>query len=196
MANDHLFFPHESDDDLFDLYEERLFEDKQFFTTKTVLPSLYERRFLKMTQRELAFRSLTQTVHEIRSVVQLPWSDTTDFTLNFQQYQSIRAFYLRCVYACATVHDLIHLVRLFIEINEKYSLLWEIPLAENTAGIILSKEPEPVQLQKSVQAFGEAGGKTIGDTQLLTFEGKEILLQEAKRLSLWRKKERVHGNIR
>ena len=61
--------------------------------------------------------------------------------------------------------------------------------------ILLSKDPEPVTFSMAVQSFEKAGGQTIEDLQQLTFDGKETLLNEAKRLSLWRKKEMKNGSF-
>lgn len=193
MANDHLFFPHSEGDDLEDLYEARLFEDKQFFTSKAILPSVYERRLQKMEQREIAYRNLTHTARESYLNVHLTWQEPKDFLSNVQQYQAVRAFYLQSMYRCVTVDDLIKLVKTFLAIFENYSRAWQLTSEYNALDVFLSKEPEPVLLQKSIQAFSAAGGVQIEDAEKLTFEGKEILIQEAKRLSLWRTKELKNG---
>jgi hypothetical protein len=193
MNNATLFFPHEEGDDLFELYEERLFEDKQFFTSKPVLPSLYEKRFQKMEQREKAFRFLTSTTQQTDLAIDFPLSEPKNLASNFEQYQRQRALFMQSVYLTATISNLIKLVRDFFPVFENYTRKWELITPFNSLDVILSKEPEPVQLQKSITAFSLAGGMEIDDAEKLTFEGKEILIQEAKRLSLWRKKEIKNG---
>ena len=54
-----LFFPHTDQDDLYDLYEERLFEYKTFFITKFPIEKVYKAKEKKLLQMHEAFTVLS-----------------------------------------------------------------------------------------------------------------------------------------
>lgn len=194
MTNDRLFFPFDDGDDLFDLYEERLFEDKQFFTTKALLPSVFRKRLLKMEQRESAFCRMTEQAPVSVENAAETWIPPLDFCTLFQEFQQKKSSLFQAIFQANRVPELAVKVQQLISLFEVYSLAWQ--METDLENVLLAQEPDPVELHRAVQHFQQAGGKKIADAQSLTFEGKELLLSEAKRLSLWRKKEMNHEHLR
>src|SRR5690554_3209282 len=56
----HIFFPHSSEDDLDDLWEQRLFEQKQFFLTRPPIRKVWEGRLNRLAQQHQAYLTLTE----------------------------------------------------------------------------------------------------------------------------------------
>ncbi len=185
MQNNHLFFPHNEGDDLEERYEELLFEDKQFFTTKAVVSKVFRARIEKMKKREEAFRSLTSsTISENYEPIQLSFEKTSDLHQNYLNFQKDRALLMQQLYRakeCQTVIDMIeHLLNRYVA----YLVPWQMNRKEETAGVIISKEPDPTDLYNALKAFSEAGGKNVNEIQTLFYNGKSLLETESKRLSL------------
>jgi hypothetical protein len=185
MQNNHLFFPHNEGDDLEERYEELLFEDKQFFTTKAVVSKVFRARIEKMKKREEAFRSLTSsTISENYEPIQLSFEKTSDLHQNYLNFQKDRALLMQQLYRakeCQTVIDIIeHLLNRYVA----YLVPWQMNRKEETAGVIISKEPDPTDLYNALKAFSEAGGKNVNEIQTLFYNGKSLLETESKRLSL------------
>ncbi len=195
MDNAHLFFPHEEDDDLFDVYEERLFAEKQFFTSRVILPSVFEKRFEKIRKMEDAFRFLTQTDAPVSTFKKIPKKEPKTVTEAYQGFQSTKAILFQKIFQAEDSTSLIDAVHFLIEAFTEYTAHWQITKDFSSEGILISKEPDPTALSKAILSFTLAGGSTLKDLQLLTYPEKETLLNEAKRLSLWRKKEYANGNF-
>ena len=195
MDNAHLFFPHEEDDDLFDVYEERLFAEKQFFTSRVILPSVFDKRFDKIQKMEDAFRFLTQTETPPSSFKKIPKKEPKTVTEAYQGFQSTKAILFQKIFQAEDSATLLAAVRFLMEVFAEYTAHWHISEDFATDGILISKEPDPTALSKAILSFTLAGGSTLKDLQLLTYPEKETLLNEAKRLSLWRKKEYANGNF-
>ena len=195
MNNAALFFPFEEEDDLYDLYEERLFEDKQFFLNRAILPSLFEKRMEKMLKREEAFRTLTDSEFpEVKSsTIDFPAGNTLSEAYSY--FESEKAKLFQAIFSAKNNPKVVQLIRNLIELFTQYSAYLELADTFDIKDVLLSKDPEPVTFSMAVHSFEKAGGQTIEDLQQLTFDGKETILNEAKRLSLWRKKELKNGSL-
>ncbi len=195
MNNPTLFFPHEEDDDLFDLYEERLFEDKQFFKTKPIIPLLFEKRFEKMRKRELAFRSLTNSVILESAIAEYKSVHFNSIPDAYRFFETYKAKTFVNIFSAKSVSELIVHVENLLGAQADYWVPFHIPHDSTEGAILLSAVPEPGLFANAINNFEKAGGKTVEDLQQLTFEGKETLLQEAKRLSLLRKKKKENEEL-
>lgn len=188
-TNHKIFFPFEEDDDLFDLYEERLFEDKQFFTSKPIISVIFNKRIAKVEKREISFRTLTNT--EVISSSVLPFKPIIGDSIPevYRIMQAAKSETYKEIFSATDAPTVLQLAANLLSIQSQFVHELFIPNYKDDGSILLSKEPNPNELAQSVKAFELAGGKNIKDLQQLTYEGKETLLHEAKRLSLWRKKE-------
>lgn len=185
MQNDHLFFPHNEGDDLEDRYEELLFEDKQFFTSRAIVPKVFRARIEKIKKREEAFRRISKIkTQEKNKVVALLNDNATDLLQNFLYFQKDRASILQHVYQIKECETLIDLIEQLISRFIDYMNFWQVDYIENTEGILISKELDPTELYNAIKAFSDAGGVNVKEIQSLFFNGKVLLENEAKRLSL------------
>ncbi|MFA7273484.1 MAG: hypothetical protein WC044_06425 [Crocinitomicaceae bacterium] len=185
MENDRLFFPHEEGDDWEERYEELLFEDKQFFTTRVIVPKVFRARLEKIKKREAAFRRLSGIIPR----EPLPKSEcqiaTTEYLksiyLSFQKDKAVLFQQLYLAQECATV---VFLIEKLLEYFLRYATNWKLSTLNDTNEILLSKELDPSELYSALSAFDQAGGESVNEIETLFFEGKNQLLTEAKRLSL------------
>jgi|TARA_R110000737_G_scaffold17480_2_gene35213 stalled ribosome alternative rescue factor ArfA len=185
MQNDHLFFPHQEGDDLEDRYEELLFEDKQFFTTRAIVPKVFRARIEKMKKREEAFRRLTSIKErENIELVPLKFESTADIHQNYLNFQKDRALVMQQLYRTQECNSVIRLIEQLVHRYIAYLLPWQLVKVEEVEGIIISKEPDPTELYNALKAFSDEGGKNVNEIQSLFFNGKVLLENEAKRLSL------------
>ena len=185
MQNYHLFFPHQEGDDLEEIYEELLFQDKQFFTNKAIVPKVFRARIEKMHKREEAYRRLSgmsvngSIVHSISK-----FEISTNLLENYVNFQKFRAELMQQLYRANEYPQVFKLIEQLLTAYTTYLGSWKLNDFEDTIGIIISKEPDPTDLYNSLKAFSEAGGKNVNDIQTLFFNGKSLLETEAKRLSL------------
>jgi hypothetical protein len=200
MDNARLFFPYEEGDDLFDLYEERLFEDKQFFTTKPLITKVFEARIAKIRKRETAFRALTNTEIPVEQNFCISWEVAHNLPDAYRLFQSIKSKLFLDIYSAKNGIELTNVVTRIFEPYDFYVQHF-ISNQEHFAAILahqnvlMSQEPEPSAFAIAITNFEAVGGRKIEDAIELEFAGKELVLLEAKRLSLWRQKEAENGNL-
>lgn len=185
MENDRLFFPYEENDDWEERYEELLFEDKQFFTTRVIVPKVFRARLEKIKKREAAFRRMSG----IAQSESLPKIEFETFSaenlksiyLSFQKDKAVLFQQLYKAQECATV---VFLIEKLLEHFLRYAANWKLSTLNDANEILLSKELDPSELYAALNAFDQAGGESVNEIETLFFEGKNQLLTEAKRLSL------------
>lgn len=185
MQNDRLFFPLGQENDIDERYEELLFEDKQFFTTKALIPKVFRARLLKIKRREEAFRRIKNELpREITFAINYTSNQPTDLLQNYLTFQKDKASVLNLLFKSKECVDLIGIIELYLLRFADYLKMWQLNERGNTDEIILSKELDPTDLYLTIKAFSDAGGKNVNEIQTLFFEGKSLLLNEAKRLTL------------
>ncbi len=185
MQNDQLFFPHNDGDDLEDRYEELLFEDKQFFTTKAIIPKVFRARIERMRKREEAFRRISKTSpSENISIVSVDQEIITDLLENYLRFQKVRSELMKQLYKVHECNSVILLIEQLLEYQLFYLMPWKISEIDGEKDIVISKEPDPSELFNAIKAFSEAGGSNVNEIQTLFFNGKSLLETETKRLSL------------
>jgi hypothetical protein len=190
MQNDRLFFPYNDGDDLEDLYEELLFEDKQFFTNIAVVPSVLRARLEKIKKREEAYRRITGSLSSGKSIeLNLLNENSFDLLQNYSSFQQDRSIIMQHLFHASDCNQLVEIINQFIDRYLCYLKSWKLEDLGETNEILISKELDPSELFKALKAFSEAGGKKGKDIQSLFFDGKSLLNNEAKRLSLLLQKE-------
>jgi hypothetical protein len=185
MQNDQLFFPHQEGDDLEEIYEELLFQDKQFFTTKAIVPKVFRARLEKMKTREGAYRRLsgTKASGEL-DFSSLLYERSNDLLQNYLNFQKFRAEVMQYLYRANELLQVVDLMEKLIKVYMEYLAKWQLNDIIESKEILISKEPDPTDLFNSLKSFSDAGGKNVNEIQTLFFNGKSLLETEAKRLSL------------
>jgi hypothetical protein len=183
-----LFFPHTEEDDLFELYEDRLFEYKQFFVQRAPVSQVFLAKCKKMMQMHMAYVSLVEKEFSYQKKDSLNFEFTTDVKDAFNAYQAYRNTFkniiLQSTHACELQDVLLDLIQL----NAVYFSYW--PSVEETDElIVVSKEPDPMSLVLAIREFNALGGYTFKDMLNQMDSLPSALELEMKRVSLLRKKE-------
>ncbi len=189
-----LFFPHQESDDIYDLYEERLFEYKQFFLSKVPIRKVFASKISKMKQMELAFTILGGEVEKSKSVIEFETFIFSDQILEaFRQFEilknQLKSQITKALYASEIediVFQILHLQTIYIEKWIEYFPFTNV----TTEGIIISKEPDQMELLEAIRQFNNAGGIIFGDFLLKSEKIPDALVNEMKRLYLHQKMEK------
>jgi hypothetical protein len=186
MSNPSLFFPLKEGEDAFDKYEELLFQDKQFFCTKTIHPKVFAKRLEKMQLRQNAFVELVGGEVDALSLPQLVLGlDTESVKSIWQSYVQAKVQMYRRFYQAGSVIILKMEVDRLLSFFKSYTSVYDREaFRELDSKVLLSKEIDAMQMTALLHKFEQKGGVKPEDIFDIEFEGKESLLTEFKRLSL------------
>jgi len=185
-----LFFPCTENDDLFELYEEKIFEYKQFFISKIPIKKVFLAKEKKMLQMNEAYMVISKNYFNLNNSISNSYTLTKDILDCFNLYQKHKNELKIKLSICSNALEISEVIHFQISLEELYIEEWAHSFQENetsTEGIILSKEPDPMTLLNAIKEFNLAGGITFEDIRLKRNISPELLINESKRLSLYRK---------
>ncbi len=178
-----LFFPYTEDDDLSDLYDERLFEHKQFFLSKTPIRKVFESRLEKLAQMEKAYRIIA---NEPLSGNNEPSVEPVDFPDNllaaFNLWEQLKGNSKQQIMLSRTASELRENVLRYLQIVDDYRIKWYTEQEIDAEITQLSKDEDPMEVLQAIRSFEEEGGVNFQD--ILKMNTNSFLLKEMKRLSL------------
>lgn len=183
-----LFFPHNQEDDLLDLYEERLFEYKQFFISKPLIEKVFLAKEKKMMQMHDAFILFQgDEINKIEEIQKNTYAFSENILESFNYYQRIKNQIKNAITNSKSAIELSIYSMELIFIHYSYSEKWIILDDLNKQNILISIEPDPMNILKSILEFNSKGGFLFEDLNTKRNILPEMLINEAKRLSLCRK---------
>ena len=183
-----LFFPHNQEDDLLDLYEERLFEYKQFFISKPPIEKVFLAKEKKMMQMHDAFILFQgDEINKIEEIQKNTYAFSENILESFNYYQRIKNQIKNAITNSKSAIELSIYSMELIFIHYSYSEKWIILDDLNKQNILISIEPDPKYILKSILEFNSKGGFLFEDLNTKRNILPEMLINEAKRLSLCRK---------
>ena len=182
-----IFFPFDENDDLDELFEARLFEYKQFFIQKTVIPKVFEAKIEKLIKMDLAFNTLKNKViaqEVFYTKIENPFEIEKNILNVFNDFQLKKNTIKKKLHQSQSTYDLIHHVRTLLLLTKFYLDKWiDVPIEKE---IVISKEPDPMELLKAIHEFNLKGGINFADILEKTNICPDLLIIESKRLSLQR----------
>ena len=167
-------------------YERLLFEDKQFFAQKALVPAVWSKRLAKMSEREAVYRAHVQETW-LPQYSTLPVFLPSPLALfeHFRSFQNYKQEAFRSMFGCTAVPDLLRLAE---DILQQIACFLEPFSSESWSAlpgeVKLGQEPDPMLLWQAMRAFSEAGAQKAEDLFGVDFPEKQSLLLEFKRLSL------------
>lgn len=189
-----LFFPHEESDQLIDLYEDRLFEYKQFFLSKAPIRKVFVSKMDKLKQMEEAYFVLSNievSVISINAQTTITFSD--EVLKAFTEWELFKSQFKQQLMLSNDGQSIIKTVTDFLSVVDLYHSKWytdeEIDIEIET----LSKDPDPMYVLEAIKDFNSQGGVYFDD--ILKMNTNSFLLKEMKRLSLLSKKYGDVGSI-
>lgn len=185
----HLFFPHTEEDDLEDLWEQRLFEQKQFFLTRPPIRVVWMSRLKKLEKQYQAFLVLTdqespnEVIHH-NLETETVFSD--EFVIAFHQFHKQRNIYKSELLKSQTYNELVIAIEDWLTTEFVYAEYWVVEESElDTIEVVRGKEPDPMELLKGLK---EVETK-INSSEINALKENynilpEIVKKEVKRLTL------------
>jgi hypothetical protein len=179
-----LFFPFKEGEDILDLYEEYLFDYKNYFLSKFPIQKIFTAKAKKMNQMHEAFILLGGEINTPTTFQNIKYEHKENILECFNNYQKIKLDLKSKLYNCNNAMDINSCLKLLFQLEKAYAQNWSISTNLSNVEAIISKEPDPMSLLNAINEFNTLGGYTFNDLNTMKNISPELLINEAKRLSL------------
>ncbi len=185
-AEARIFLGYEPEDELEDVIEDKLFEFKQFFLSKPIIWSTFTARLEKLAKVKEAIACLGGS--EKMSSVNLPVFQSTELILDaFQGFQEVRNACFLAINRATTCQELEIIINSLLNSHTTYASLWpDIEFVSST--VILSKEPDPMDLLSGIKSVNLSGIVTFTDLAEKLTGQSTCVAEESKRLFMLHQK--------
>lgn len=190
-----IYLPLDDESDAQDLYEEKLFELKQFFLGRFPISKVIHSRLTKFEKMEEAFVALGGKLSGAQYRKELVFPEFNSIHTLYIWY-NIEKNRLRLAISSANAKsDLATIMEEYLELTKYYASFWLLPESELTSNEIkVGAEPDPMEIQHEL-THHEAN-RVLDAAYISALPNDNCLKSEAKRLSLWRKFENDELPIR
>ncbi len=174
----------DEENDAQDLYDQKLFELKQFFLSRFPMTKLINARLLKFEKVEEAFRALGGTIPYAVSPNKKT-NPTFDSIHDLFKWYNVEKNLVRLELASAkSLNEITNILNEYLRITIEYATYWQVPVHEEDKSILkLSVEPNPMDIQSALNALSDQ--IKLDSEYILSLPDENCLKSEAKRLSLW-----------
>lgn len=181
-----IFLGYEPEDELEDVIEDKLFEFKQFFLSKPIIWSTFTARLEKLAKIKEAIACFDET--EISSSVNLPVFQSTENILDaYQSFQQVRNACFLAINRATTCQELEMIIDSLVTSHTTYASLWpDVAFVSST--VILSKEPDPMDLLSGIKSVNLSGIVTFTDLAEKLTDQNACVAEESKRLFMLHQK--------
>lgn len=171
-------------EDLTEAVEKHFFEFRRFFLTRVPLEKMFRFRLDKLKQISCA---LTVLDRDFRA---LYFSQETDFALDYEDIYEVFQAYQRQNKQIKTrlmqsLHpdEIAFLAENLVQLEKVYASRWfSEEMCDET--ILVSKEPDPMEVLAAIKSFRGQGGTGFRDLLKMQNTAPAALINEMKRLSL------------
>jgi len=180
-----IFFPFAEGDDLEELWEQRFFEQKQFFLTRPPMEKVFKSRIAKLQKQYDAYLVLGGEEMAVQGKIQEEEIGFSDSVLgSFRLFHDYRNRFKSKVLQAQHPEWLAKVIDEWTAMERKYHALWRNEVSKsNETQVALSKEPDPMEVLKAIK---EVGGEELVFSELHSRYAllPELLQNEVKRLTL------------
>lgn len=185
-----IFFPFAEGDDLEELWEQRFFEQKQFFLTRPPMEKVFKSRIAKLQKQYDAYLVLGGEEVDVEGEMLEEEIGFSDSVLgSYRLFHDYRNRFKSKVLQAQHPERLAKVIDEWTAMEHQYHGLWRNEVSKsNETQVALSKEPDPMEVLKAI--------KEVGDEELVFSELHsryallpELLQNEVKRLTLLFEKE-------
>ena len=183
----------DSQEDAFDAFEEQLFALKQFFVTKPILQTTFRAKLKKLKQLQNALAVFEIDFKQPAKVIELNPINAIEFSSVFKEVQLLKNNLKLAINRSNNPFEIKEYVERLLELATNYYRCWKINATFDTSAVILSKEPDPMELLAAIQAANSAGINTFEElVENLNQQNAAIsvLQLEAARCSMIYEKEK------
>jgi len=186
-----LYLSLDQDVDLEDIYDERLYELRQFFILNVPTSKVFNAKIDVLEKIQKAYTVLGgKTKSELFSKVEiLDYSTDVVRDLVHRFHENTSKLKTSAISA-STVPDLISVANQMVENMRLYAACWRVELPVSVSDVRITQPSDSVDLLIELERLGKAGFNETREISELNSES--LVYKEAIRLSLWNKLE---GNV-
>ncbi len=180
-----IHLPFEDLTEIDNVFENKLFEFKQFFLQKTIIDKVFKSKLEKLKLLQTAYQVLTKneeenSIHfEKKHLI-----ESNVILIVFNNYEKNKNEIRLGISHSVSSYELIQNIENLLDLYNEYLQKW--PEIEYNNEIFISKEKDPMELYYAIQDFSQNGGIFFEDILNSINKCPEILQNECKRLSLCR----------
>jgi len=187
IAEAHLLLAPEEPDDLQDMYEEKLFEYKQFFLSKSPIAKLFAAKLTRMQHLHEAFMLLGGELEpETIELTDFP-AFTAEIRSSYDAYQAQKNGFRRQLSNGRSAYVIAACAEALVILEKQFAACW-FTEAVAVEEVIVSKDPDPMEVLHAISQYAEQGGTRFAQLKNLENNPPQVLVHEMKRLSLLFKK--------
>jgi hypothetical protein len=183
----------DSHEDAFVAFEEQLFALKQFFVVKPILQTTFRAKLKKLIQLQDALAVFEIDFNQPTKVIELNPINAIEFSIVFKEVQLLKNNLKLAINRSNNPFEIKEYVERLLELASNYYRCWKINATFDTSAVILSKEPDPMELLAAIHAANSAGIRTFEElAENLNQQNAAIsvLQLEAARCSMIYEKEK------
>lgn len=185
-AEARIFLGYEPEDELEDVIEDKLFEFKQFFLSKPIIWSTFKARLEKLAKIKEAIACFGEAGNQ-PSVNLAVFQPTENILEAFQSFQQIRNTCFLAINRATTCQELEIIIDSLLTSHTTYASLWP-DVAFVSSSVILSKEPDPMDLLSGIKSVNLSGIVTFTDSAEKLTDQSACVVEESKRLFMLHQK--------
>lgn len=179
-----IFLPIDEENDVQDLYDEKLFEMKQFFLSRFPMTKLINARLSKFRKVEDAYLALGGVIADVVSPKIKTYPSFDSIHEVFKWYNLEKNSVRLQLSSAKSLNEITNILNQYMQTTREYATYWQVPIHEiDQSTIKLGVEPNPMDLQSELNAL--SGKEKLNSEYILTLPDENCLKSEAKRLSLW-----------
>jgi hypothetical protein len=170
-------------DEIFDRYDEILFECKNYFIHKIPIEKLFSRKIAHLKEVEKAFEFLTNRVHYKTISLNFQTINEAEIYAQFTAFHRTKNTYKTYIFHANNITDILQVAPLLVQLEKENARVWATDI-EKEETILVSKDTDPMRLLDAINHYQILGGKTFEQLKKLQNKPPEVLIHEMKRLSL------------
>lgn len=179
-----IYLPTDEEGDLQDVYEEKLFELKQFFLNRFPVSKLINGRLAKFQKVEEAFETLGGVVAIDKEVNRVDWPEFSSISDLYSWYNREKSFLRLRLSASQSYSEVKQTLNEYVHVTKHYAKYWLVPVDEkDSAALKIGVEPDAMMIQHALNELSNL--EKIDSEYILSLPDENSLKSEAKRLSLW-----------
>ena len=184
-----LYLPFEDEDELEDLYEDKLFEFKQKVLVAVPSTKLYQYHLTKLSKVHAAYLHLTASANPERTIEYTAKVNQDSLISAWRDFNRNKNELKLKLVSTFSFSDIEFILDCLIQNQKQFASIFHKVQFENQDGtLIVGKEPDAMALEVEIDKFMSNGGGEIKSISKL--DTANLLYQEANRLSLWLKTEK------
>lgn len=178
----------EDGDEFIDRWEQEMFDIKRYFLTSTPIPKVFSAKLARLRKFEEAYFTLigvdVPSVNHAISIELVNFSQ--EVSEAFHQLHTWRTSIKQRIHSTHNVGEIVQLIEAWMRVEKDYITQWVYPQsAEIPAEVVVSKEPDPMELLTLINNWNSTEGHTRFHELHMNFSFlPERLRFEVKRLTL------------